>query len=695
LTSLFLFPIQDQWIHKILQEAGDRQMNIAQDKEQQKRNGWWWKIPLGLFVLVFVGLAIAVLSIDSIAHNQINKALQRYFTEGGNLGDIDIRLLEGRVGLTGLTINPPKGFGKDPLLALNRFEVIVDPSSLLGDEIVVEQLNLKALSLKLIRDKQGQLSPQKLIVPRDTATETGKTGDTQDEKPVFIPAVRIKTIRLETITVHLIDQMRDKQLSASMQLDLHVDGLVLEKLISGKITGESAGIALRDVKFKQLQESGKGDPWQAGLKRLDLNTTGVAIEDIATGAVSLQALTLDLQGVAVDQPAGFGTDRFAGLARLAIAVAKLDLNASTHVIDDILIQGPTASIKVLKDRSTNVQKLLQALMGNRQEATTKSNAREQKKDISESTVARPVIRITQIKMDQGAFNLRDESLTAEALVFPLKDIQFAASHLRLFEKNATAKPTPVNVSFALAQPGDLPTAYFGGVAHMGPLGVGVPLINSQIRLSGLKLKTFGALIPPTTDVTLGASGFDAAIALILDTDSIRVDGSGTSDKNVQYQGIKVRGPLDAPEITMGTLLAGAYSRVADGLVNLGLKGLGAGVDIVEGGLGVVKAVGKGTLEVGKNIGESVLELGAGAVTLDQQKLKQGIKGTTVDTVKLSSDTVRDSGSVTRKSLEQSASQLKGHTQLEAWDDGIAERFQKAMQAAEEDLANMPFPPNLD
>ena len=670
-------------------------MNIAQDKEQQKRSGWWWKIPLGLFALLFVGLAIVILSIDSIAHNQINKALQRHFTEGGNLEGVDIRLVEGRIGLNGLTINSPKGFGRDPLLALNRFEVVVDSGSLLGDEITIEQLTLKELSITLMRDKQGHLSLQKLIVPGDTDPETEKTDDTRYEKPVTIPFVRIKTIRFETVALQLIDQKRDKHLSASMQLDLSVDNLLLKDLINLDILGDKAGITLSDLKFMQLQPKDSDEYWQAGLKRFEIAADGVVIGDIAKGDISLDALALKIQEVTVDQPAGFGSDDFASLEQFAVTTGKLDLSSAKYVVDEILIKRPAASLYVKKDSSNNVKDLLESLFGVASEIKAEKDGSQVKEDTPKSKPELPVIRIVQIKLDEGAFNLRDESLTEETLVFPLKDIQFKTSHLRLFEKDASLDPTLVSMSFELEQPGNLPTAYLGGLAHIGPLGVGVPLVNFQMRLSGLKLDTFGALIPPATDATLGASGFDAQIALILDTDSIHVDGSGTSDKNVQYDGIKVRGPLDAPEVKMGVILAGAYSRVADGLVNFGLKGFGAGVDIVEGGLGVAKAVGKGAVEVGKNIGESVLEVGAGALTLDQQKMKEGIKGSTVDTAKLTSDTVKDSGSAAGGSLKQSASELKGDNQLQAWDDGIPERFQTAMQEAEEDLTNMPFPPNLD
>jgi len=70
-------------------------MKNTKNDSQKKRRGLWWKIPTGIFLLLFLGLVVLILNIDSIAHSQINKALKRYFSEGGALDAIDIGLIEG------------------------------------------------------------------------------------------------------------------------------------------------------------------------------------------------------------------------------------------------------------------------------------------------------------------------------------------------------------------------------------------------------------------------------------------------------------------------------------------------------------------------------------------------------------------------------------------------------------------------
>jgi NADH:ubiquinone oxidoreductase subunit 6 (subunit J) len=53
-------------------------MSQNEKKAQKKSRGWLWKIPLGLLVLLLIVLAVAVLSINTIAHNQINRAMNDF-----------------------------------------------------------------------------------------------------------------------------------------------------------------------------------------------------------------------------------------------------------------------------------------------------------------------------------------------------------------------------------------------------------------------------------------------------------------------------------------------------------------------------------------------------------------------------------------------------------------------------------------
>ncbi len=194
---------------------------------------------------------------------------------------------------------------------------------------------------------------------------------------------------------------------------------------------------------------------------------------------------------------------------------------------------------------------------------------------------------------------------------------------------------------------------------------------------------------------MGATGFDADYALALDPVSIRMEGDVLTDKNIHYDALKVKGPLSDPKIEMGAILARVFDRVADGLVNLGIGGLSAAVDIAKGGVEVVKVVGSGTLAIGKNIGKSVLAIGTGLVKLDEKELREGLVGATQNTAGLVAKSAQGTGAAAGGSVQRSVADLKGDARVQAWDAGIPTRHQAAMQQAQEALAKMLYPPVTD
>ena len=463
-------------------------MNQNANKTQKKSRGWLWKIPLGLLVLLLIVLAVATLSINTIANNQINGAMKDFLTEGGSLEAIDIGLMAGRIELTGVVINPPQGHGTDPLLSLGNLVLDVVPTSLLSDVIVVEELTLKGMSINLVRDKQGQLGLAKLVKTEEPAAETAD----------------------------------------------------------------------------------------------------------------------------------------------------------------------------------------------------KADAPSQERDL-------PVVNVKSIRLEGGSLTVQDSALTGKPMVFPLKDIRLLVDQLRLFDENKGADPAAVSFSFQLKQPGNLPNAYFGTVARMGPVGRGVPPINAQTRMIGLKLKTLGALLPPDTRTALGGDGLDSGMAIALNNGRISIDALALTDRNIRYDTINVRGPLDAPVVEIAPVMAGVF-RVTDGVLSIGNSGLATGVSVAQGSVDVAKEVGSGTVKMGKKLLGGLFDTGKGIATLDANKTKKGFDDSTKGTIDLSMDSVKGAGGAAGGGLDKSVSDLTGSAAVKAWDKGIPTRYQTDMQRAEKALAKMPYPP---
>ncbi len=468
-------------------------MTPSERNTQTKSHGWLWKIPLGVVLLLLIGLSIIYANINSIAKDRINRELGNYLAEGGSLETIDIGLLAGRIDLGGLKINPPKGHGTQPLLSLGNMVIDVVPLSLIGDVVVVEEVRLDQMAMNLVRDKQGRLGLANLLKPEKLAT-------------------------------------REK------------------------------------------------------------------------GA----------------------------------------------------------------------------------EKGTKATEKPEEK-------APPVMQVNKIRLENSSITIEDHALTGKPMVFPLTDIRLAVDQLRLFDESKGGDPAAFSMALKLKQPGKLPAAHFGTVARIGPVGRDVPPVNAQARMIGLKLKTLGALLPPATRSALGGDGLDAGQALALNDGRIHLDALAVTDRNVRYDTIKIRGPLNAPKIEIAPVLAGVF-RVKDGVLNLGKSGLGAGISIAEGGVNVAKEVGTGALKVGKKLLGGLFDTGKGIATLDAKQMEKGIVGSTAGTIELSLDTVGGAGSAVGGGLGKSASQLMGSAAAQAWDKGIPTRFKAAMQHAEAALAKMPYPP---
>jgi hypothetical protein len=460
-------------------------MNPHANRTQIKSRGWLWKIPLGLLFLLLIVLAVAVLSINTIAHKQINRAMKDFLTEGGSLEAIDIGLLAGRFELNGLTVNPPKDHGTDPLFSMGNLVLNVVPTSLLSDVIVVEEVTLKGMSINLVRNKQGRLGLDKLVKAEQAAAE----------KP---------------------------------------DAAAKEKTM-------------------------------------------------------------------------------------------------------------------------------------------------------------PVVRVNKIRLEGGSITFLDSALTGKPMLFPLTDIQVAVDRLHLFEENKGVDPAAVSVSFQLKQPGKQPAAHFGTVARLGPVGLGVPACNIHARMIGLKLATLGALIPPATITAIGGDGLDSGMVLALNNGRIKLDAAAVTDRNIRYNTIRVRGPLNAPTVEIAPILTGVF-RVTDGVLNIGKSALGAGISIAEGGVNVAKELGTGALNVGKKLLGGLFDTGKGLATLDAKQVEKGLVDSTVGTIDLSLDAVGGAGSAAGGGVGQSVSDLTGTAAVQAWNNGIPTRYQKAMQQAQEALAKMPYPP---
>ena len=607
------------------------------DGLKKKRQGLWWKIPAGLLFLLLVTLAVVILNLNPLVHSQINRALKKSLVAGGSLDGITIDLRSGQVDFSGLTLASPAGFAQKPFMTLDSLSVAVDPGSLLEDVLVVNHLKVNGLTLILERDQHGQ-SNLKALLPLDEASQHKQEPVSAADSPSVFPATLVRSLEIDNVSVMLIDRASGERWTAHFRIDLKIDDLTLG--------------------------------------------------DLSTPEVMLGKVLFSLGDVNIDQPAGFGSDPLLSLKKLVIAADELTLVAPEYNISEISLQGADAAITVDKNGLTNLQALSDALFGRGEGKDTQKNETAAK---PESSAGVPVITIGKINLADGSLLYRNEQKTADPLVLQMNTITADVTGLRLFDKHNIADPATAELSFKLAQPNDFPTAYFGALATVGPVGEGVPPLNAQLRLYGLKLDTLGARVPPSVRTALGASGLDIAMTLALDNDSVKLQADVLTDKNIRYTAIKVQGPLTSPRIDVGKFMVG-FNRVSGWLDNAGQGGVNAGIDIAKTGANMTKGVGTGAYEIGKQLGQDFYEIGAGLVTVNGQRVNKGVAETTGGTVGRVNDLARGTGDTTTEGLKGSYGSLSGDASVNAWDDGIVMRYRGSMERARKLLTDMTYPP---
>ena len=764
--------------------------------EPAKKKRRWWRIWLGVLLVAVAGLVVVLLNINTIARIQINKALDRYLVAGGKLEAVDIRLLKGRVALSGLILNSPPGFDSRPLLSLESMEVDVAPWALIKGRVAVEDLTVKGLSLIVVRDPKGCLSPLELVAAGGAGPAAKPEKDREKTPPPWSPVVHLNAVHLQDMAFHLIDHSMKNDWTASLRTDLVIEGLSLQHLWTLDVQVERFNLNLKDVKIDQLpgfsetpllsvdsfklasqgidlgaarvtlsdvvldtlvisvernagrdinllklaqswlpaSDDGKGEkpvpskapssssgpgfkmptvvvdtvelksisaqlldtieghPWRAGFKGMDMQIAGVEAGEGTEEAVMLASLDLELKGIVVDQPPGFDADKLLSIKRFAIISEKTDRPGNELVIKQVQLEGLTSLVTMNRNGVTNLQVLQTALRGQDEKANVSREKPAADKKAASPALDLQSILFEQISLEGGPVIYRDEFFTEASLEASLDNIKLSIAQLHMFSDNIDVDPASVAMSFELSQPGDLPTAYFGSLANVGPIGYGVPMVNTQVHLVGLKLDTLGPLVPKTTRTALGASGLDGSMSMALNADAIDLKAAVLTDHGIKYKGLKVKGPLDEPVVEPGPIMTGVFNRISDGLVNLGKGGLKTGVNIAEGGIGVVKELGSGAVGAGVNLGKSLSSTTAGILTLDKEKVKDGAAGTTKGTLDITKDSVKGSGQAAGGSLKNSAADLKGEDRVQAWEQNIPSRYEASMKHAEKALAEMPYPP---
>ena len=135
------------------------------------------RILIGLVIAAIAVIAIVVIiglqNINGIVKAAVEKVGPQVTGTEVRLAEVDITLTEGRGTLQGLSIANPKGFSNNNVFSLGQITLQIDPVSITGDVIIIEELTISAAK---VLAEQKNITDTNLQALLDNVTAGAKNG---------------------------------------------------------------------------------------------------------------------------------------------------------------------------------------------------------------------------------------------------------------------------------------------------------------------------------------------------------------------------------------------------------------------------------------------------------------------------------------------------------------------------------------
>ncbi len=408
--------------------------------------------------------------------------------------------------------------------------------------------------------------------------------------------------------------------------------------------------------------------------------------DFVNAEVSLTDIDLNLlrgyveiEGLRVGQPEGFEGDDLLTLAHAHVKVDVGSLMKSPIVISDVRVDGLTAHI--IKDANgvMNIEKLVK-------------NPPPPKEEAEDAPAGEPIaVALEKLVVNDVDVRYRDASLGDGTLVVGVDDLLLMVSDI-LFDPAAPVEPVmPGRVTLTTRiHQGGAPDAHLGAIVRLGVLGTNIPAVNAGVRLSGIEIKGYGAVLPTgmgtSIAAVLGGSCLDVEADVSM-TDAMRDIEAVLVNKDARLK-LPVESGFGNIMGDLKKLLAARLAGQATAMAgNVGSAGVAVAGTAVKSAGAVAKGAGK---MVGK-MGGGLFKVVKGAATGDLKGIGQGLKDTTVGSVSEAVNTVTDTAMTAAKGVGKAASKGIGKDSADKWRDTARTRWEQNWAITVEAVDNMPYP----
>ena len=324
-----------------------------------------------------------------------------------------------------------------------------------------------------------------------------------------------------------------------------------------------------------------------GNSRLSRHLTSAA--KLKTVDLGLLDYRVTVQGLTVNQPDGFGGDLLLDLPEATVKVAVSSLFGSPLTVDEVMIADSTLRLIRDRDGKVNVACLLRPAEGG-----------------PEAAGAPKPVHIKRIVVKNVTVQYTDLALSEEPVDVTINRVDAVITNLHLDPARSGEHSLPgrAELTAHIVQPG-FPDAPLGVVARFGYLNPGqpIPAAHAAIRLAGLELRPWHALMPRGVSQAIGVDIMDfnvdvALAAELLDCTVAIVTPAGDALR------LKVGGTPRQPLVEAGGIRG-----------MLGDRAREAGLNTLENAVGTGRELGRTAVSsgvaVGKGAGETVWGLATG------------------------------------------------------------------------------------
>jgi len=175
---------------------------------------------LVVLVLIVIGLVVLYLSINGLIRSGVQTVATGAVGEPTTLDSANLALFSKNLTLSGLTIANPKDFSAPQFLTLGSVSVSVQPSSLMGDTVVVEDIVIDNLHVTIEQNslknnlKQILDQVQKQTAATAAAPESGSTSS--GGKKLKIGSIKLTNTQV-TIKTSGIPGVKDTEGTAKVK----------------------------------------------------------------------------------------------------------------------------------------------------------------------------------------------------------------------------------------------------------------------------------------------------------------------------------------------------------------------------------------------------------------------------------------------------------------------------------------------